>query len=231
MTTIKENLDAIHQRIEAACRKAGRRPEEVSLMAVTKTRTREEVEEAYAAGQRLFGENRVQEAVEKFTGFHDDAQLHLIGHLQSNKAKYVPGLFSCVQSVDKLKTAQELDKRCTGSGTSVDILLEYNTSGEDSKSGFRSEDELFRAVEGILALPGLQIRGLMTIGPLTVKESDIRKSFGFLRELYTRIAGRWTELTLDTLSMGMSGDYDYAVEEGSTLVRIGTAVFGPRPYV
>lgn len=231
MNTIKQNLDSIHEHIEAACHKVGRNPSEVRLMAVTKTRSREEVEAAYAAGHRLFGENRVQEAVEKYAGFHPDADLHLIGHLQSNKAKHVPGLFSCVQSIDKLKTAKELDKRCADAGISADILLEYNTSGEDAKSGFRSEDYFFAALEGILALQNLTIKGLMTIGPFTAEEKPIRESFAFLRDLYRRAAEAYPELKMDTLSMGMSGDFDYAIEEGATLVRIGTAVFGPRSYV
>jgi len=230
MKSIKENLETIHQHIEDSCSRVGRNPDEVRLMAVTKTRSIDEIEAAYQVGHRLFGENRVQEAVSKYEGFHRDAELHLIGHLQSNKAKQTCGLFSCVQSIDKLKTAVELDKRCGNAGVSMDILLEYNTSGENSKSGFRSEDELYRDLEGIMDLEHLRIRGLMTIGPFTAEEKPIRRSFSFLRDLYHRIQENYDELDMDTLSMGMSGDYDYAVEEGSNLVRIGTAIFGPRDY-
>ena len=230
MNSIKENLDKINEHIEKACLKAGRKPEEVRLMAISKTYPLEEIEEAYAAGQRLFGESRVQEAAGKFDGFHGDAELHLVGHLQSNKAKTAATLFSCVQSVDRIKTAAELDKRCAAAGRTMDILIEYNTSGEESKSGILSEDELYRTVDGISGLDCIRLKGLMTVGPFTVVEKDIRSSFRLLRELYGRIEQRYPELEMDTLSMGMSGDYHYAVEEGATLVRIGTAVFGPRSY-
>ncbi len=197
-------------------------------MAVTKNFPRETVEEACAAGLSLFGENRVQEAEAKFIDFSLPCELHLIGHLQRNKARTASGLFSCVQSIDKPETAEALDARCRERGTVMDVLLELNTSGEAAKSGFHSRDELLAGMDRILTLAALRVRGLMTVGPLGGNEGDIRRAFSLLRSLFDEIRSGRGPQGFDTLSMGMSGDFEIAIEEGSTLVRIGTALFGQR---
>jgi hypothetical protein len=155
-------------------------------------------------------------------------ELHLIGHLQRNKARKAVELFSAVHSIDNLDTAQALEQACTAVDRNMDVLLELNTSGEPTKFGFVSAEELREAVEPILAFPHLRLRGLMTVGPLSTDLERIRVAFRRLRELYLRLQGEHPELKLDTLSMGMSADFEAAVEEGSTLVRLGTVLFGPR---
>jgi PLP dependent protein len=198
-------------------------------MAVTKTFPAAAVEEAMGAGLRLFGENRVQEAERKFTGLAGDWELHLIGHLQRNKARAASALVHCVQSIDKLETAQALARCAAERGTVIDILLELNTSGEDTKSGYRDPEALLRDLEAVAALGGLRLRGLMTVGPFTPDTTVVRRAFAALRRLFETCAGRLCSPGFDTLSMGMSGDYEAAIEEGSTLVRLGTALFGSRP--
>jgi pyridoxal phosphate enzyme (YggS family) len=225
---LARRLAEVRARLDAAARRAGRDPVSVSLMAVTKGHPRETLEAAMTAGLSLFGENRVQEAEEKLVGLPAGAIVHLIGHLQRNKARTASGLFACVQSVDKLDTAAALDARCAERGRTMDILLEVNTSGEPAKSGFLTRDDLLRALEGIAALPTLRTRGLMTVGPLTADADRVRSSFALLKGLFDEIRGSGPRDGFDTLSMGMSGDFEIAVEEGSTLVRVGTALFGPR---
>jgi PLP dependent protein len=196
-------------------------------MAVTKGFPREVAEEASALGLTLFGENRVQEAEEKFLVPPGPLELHLIGHLQRNKARAASGLFACVQSIDKVETAVALDVRCEERGRTMEVLLELNTSGEESKSGFRSREELLAALEAISRLAHLHVRGLMTVGPMTENQGEVRSSFAALRTLFEELRARGMS-GFDTLSMGMSGDFEIAIEEGSTLVRIGTALFGKR---
>ncbi len=197
-------------------------------MAVTKGFPREVVEEAISAGITLFGENRVQEAEQKYSEISGVFELHLIGHLQRNKARTASGLFACVQSIDKEETAAALEARLADRGRSMDILLELNTSGEPSKSGFRSREGLLGFLDLLGRMPHLRLRGLMTVGPLGGDPAAIRRSFSALRELFTEIKARSSFSAFDTLSMGMSGDFETAIEEGATLVRIGTALFGPR---
>ncbi len=228
MNDLKERVEAVRGRIRQAAERAGRDPEEVRLMAVTKLKSSQLVAEAYEAGLRLFGENRVQEACEKYSEFHEDAELHIIGHLQTNKAKKAAEIASCVQSVDKLKTAKELEKRCAAIDKVMDIYLEFNTSGEDSKSGYRSREEMFADIEHISSMSHLRIKGLMTIGPLTGNEEAIRTAFRELRALFEEVRGRFPDLSLTELSMGMTSDFEIAIEEGSTMVRVGTALFGSR---
>ncbi len=228
MNSIKNNIDEIMEKIARAAEKAGRTPEDIRLMAVSKTKSVELVEQAYQAGMKLFGENRVQEAYDKFSGFHSDAELHIIGHLQSNKAAKAVEIASCVQSVDKFKTARELNKRCEAAGKVMDIYLEFNTSGEDSKSGYRSADAMYSDIDAMIGLSRLRIRGLMTIGPLTGDVEEIRGAFVLLRKLYGEVGERYPELPLSVLSMGMSSDYELAIEEGATMVRVGTSLFGSR---
>jgi len=198
----------------------------VRLMAVTKGFPRETVVEALEAGASLFGENRVQEAETKFTELAGRCETHLIGHLQTNKAKAAAALFDCVQSIDSLHTAQALDARCGELGRTMDVLLEMNTSGEASKSGFPGREELAAGLVEVEKLPRLRVRGLMTVGPLTDDAGAIRAAFTRLRSAFEELSvGRQG---FDTLSMGMSSDFEIAIEEGATLVRVGTALFGPR---
>ncbi len=224
------NLEPVMDRIRKAALRAGRKAEEIRVMGVTKLQPWETVLEAYQGGMRIFGENRVQEAKEKYKEILPGMELHLIGHLQSNKAKYVPHLFSWVDSIDRFSIAEELEKRLAKEpeNPSLQVLLELNTSGEGSKSGYPSYELLLRDMEKILSCPHLQVRGLMTVGPLTTDPKAIRRSFRALSQALEDLKRRYPEVNWDTLSMGMSGDFEIAIEEGSTLVRLGTIIFGER---
>jgi len=228
MNNIKENYNFILENVEKAKKRSGRINDKVNIMAVTKTKGLDIVEAAYSAGFRLFGENRIQEAEEKFTDFHKDANLHIIGHLQSNKVKKAVGISSCIQSVDRLKIAKMIDKFCLEFSKTIEVYLEYNTSGEESKSGFVNDEDFFQTLDEIIHMKNIKIRGLMTIGPLSNNESAIRKSFTYLRNLRDKANAKYPEVGITGLSMGMSGDYEIAVEEGATLIRVGTALFGSR---
>ncbi len=214
--------------MEKSARKAGRDPSEVRLMAVTKGFPKETAQAAIAAGITLLGENRVQEAELKYGDMPGAYELHLIGHLQRNKARTASALFSCVQSIDKPETADALEARLAERGKAIDVLLELNTSGEQSKSGFRSREELLSCLESAALLPHLRLRGLMTVGPLTEDADAVRRSFAKLRELFEEIRAGGSMRDFTILSMGMSGDFEAAIEEGATIVRIGTALFGRR---
>ena len=229
--SVEGNLKKIEEQIAAACCRAGRKREEISLMGVTKFHELEAVEAAHKAGLKLFGENRVQEAKEKFSRFweihsRDSAELHLIGALQRNKAKIAVSCFDCVQSVDRDSLIVELGTLTQGRESPLMILLEYHT-GEETKTGFPERDSLFRAAEKVLSFPGLRPAGLMTMAPFTNDAAAIRSSFrelaGARDELEKRFKGYWS-----CLSMGMTNDFEIAIEEGSTLLRIGTAIFGDR---
>lgn len=228
MAAVRDNIDALKERVRTAAERSGRTPDAVRVMAVTKTQPRELVEQAYEAGIRLFGENRIGEAQEKYAGFHDDAELHMIGHLQRNKVKQALGLVACVQSVDKVETAAALERRCAATSRELDILLEMNTSGEGSKEGFRSEEELYGALEEILPMGHLHLRGLMTVAAFTDEEALLRRSFRSLAELRESVQRRFSLASFSELSMGMSHDFEIAVEEGATLIRVGSLLFGAR---
>lgn len=232
MDVLKQRLLGIEERIQAAARRSGRDADQIEILAVTKTLPFRSAYEAYSLGLRLFGENRVQEAAEKYANMKDmpQAKLHLIGHLQRNKARDASLLFDCVESIDKAETAFVLDSFCEKAGKTMDILLEVNTSREATKSGFADEGSLFSAVDVIQTLSNLRIRGLMTVGPLTEDKNIIRASFASLRSLRDRLHVRYPDVDAPVLSMGMSHDFEIAIEEGSTRVRIGTALFGPREY-
>ncbi len=225
---IAARLAEVRSRIADAARRAGRDPGSVRVMAVTKTQPREVVEQAIAAGATLLGENRVREAAAKYAGLGGSFELHLIGHLQRNKAAEAARLFSCVQSIDRLETAEALDRRCAAAGRRMDVLVEYNTSGEESKSGARSRADLDACVEGIARLSSLRLRGLMTLGPLGGDEESTRAAFRLLARVFEEARTTAAGSACDVLSMGMSGDYEIAVEEGASLVRLGTILFGPR---
>ena len=227
---IQNNIDNLNRQIAEAASACGRSAGEIRLMAVSKTKPVEDIQAAYDAGQRLFGENRINEAAEKFALLPDDAEMHMIGHLQSNKAKIAAESASCVQSIDKLSTAEELNRRAAAAGRTVDILIEINTSGEDSKNGYTGYEPVMADLEQLLKLDNLKLRGLMTIAPFVADESDIRRSFAELRGCFEKLKIDAPACGIDTLSMGMSSDFRIAIEEGSTLVRVGTAIFGSRNY-
>jgi pyridoxal phosphate enzyme (YggS family) len=227
--SISARITAIEERIAQACLRSGRKREEITLMGVTKFVPAAAVVDAWKAGLRCFGESRVQEAVAKFgADIAELGELHLIGALQRNKVKLAVSLFDCIQSVDRESLAAELVKHTAGRSDPLPLLLEFRT-GEDSKSGFSDTDELFRTAELVLDCPSLQPRGLITIAPNTGDEQVLRSAFRRMvqvqQELKKRFPadGRW-----DCLSMGMSGDFETAIEEGSTLLRIGTSIFGER---
>ena len=227
-----KNLAAVHERIAAAARLAGRRPEEIALMAVSKTFPPEIIREAYNAGQRLFCENRVQEFADKAGALHDlaGADWHLIGHLQSNKAAKAADLFGAVDSVDSLRLAEKLNGAAQKANKLLPVLIEINVGGEAAKSGTAPESpELEQLLAGAPRLTALQFRGLMTIPPFTEDPQLARPYFRRLRELRDQIAARrLPAVNLDVLSMGMSHDFEVAIAEGSTCVRVGTAIFGER---
>ncbi|MBN1697414.1 MAG: YggS family pyridoxal phosphate-dependent enzyme [Spirochaetales bacterium] len=224
----KTNLERIEERIAAGCRRTGRNRDDIRLMAVTKSFPVSDVEIALSCGVKLFGENRVQEAAFKYRGLLQRCELHLVGHLQRNKAQKAAEFFSCIQSIDKHETAEVLNGHLKKLGTKIDILIEVNTSEEKTKFGVTKTDDYFRLVDRVLALEYLDLRGLMTVGPMTSEEKKIRTAFSSLKSLQEKTLGRYPDLDMRVLSMGMSSDYEIAVEEGATLLRIGTALFGER---
>jgi hypothetical protein len=230
---INENLDAVRARIAAAARRASRSADDIALMAVTKTFGPEAIRAAYDAGHRLFGENRVQEFATKHDALRDlaDADFHMIGHLQSNKAAKAIEIFSAIDSVDSLRLAEKLNGAAATARKRLPVLIELNLGGEESKSGLNPVSQGFGALlEAAGGLDHLEFHGLMTIPPFTEDPEGARSYFRRLREIRDNIARRnLSGVGLDTLSMGMSHDFEVAIEEGSTCVRLGTAIFGARP--
>ncbi len=226
---IADNLAVVRERIAQAARRGGRDADAVSLVAVSKTKPLAAVMEAYAAGQRLFGENRVQEALPKIEQAPSDTKWHMIGHLQTNKARQIPGAFTTVQSVDSEKLARALSKHVPD-GEVLDILLQLNWSQEASKAGITDEDGLRQVLPVVLGLPGLRLTGLMTIPDPDDSEAQTRRCFADIRELHARMQQEFgLGETFGELSMGMTQDFEWAIEEGATIVRVGTAIFGARP--
>jgi len=231
--SIAENLTRVRERIDAAARRAGRRSEDIALMAVSKTFPAERIREAYDAGLRLFGENRVQEFAGKIDSLRDlrDGEWHLIGHLQTNKAAKAVELFAAVDSVDSLRLAQKLDASAKQLAKKIEVLIEINVGGEAAKSGVAADSRELEAVLSAAAeLEHLEFRGLMTVPPFTEDPQHARPYFRKLREFREQIAARrLPAVDMTTLSMGMSHDFEVAIEEGSNCVRVGTAIFGVRP--
>jgi len=230
--TIAPQLASIRDRISAAARRAGRNPADIALMAVCKTFPAKAIIEAYAAGHRLFGENRVQEFTEKYPAVANlpDARFHMIGHLQSNKAAKAAEIFHAVDSVDSVKLAQRLNDAAQTLNHTLEVLIEVNVGGEEAKSGLSPESPDIAAIlTQASQWKHLNIRGLMTVPPFTEDPEGARPYFRKLRELRGRLAAQnYANVSLDILSMGMSHDFEIAIEEGSTCVRIGTGIFGVR---
>ena len=227
--TIAENVARVRARMEAAAKRAGRDPCKVRLVAVSKTVDLERIREAIEAGVDSLGENYVQEAHKKIEALEQKVSWHFIGHLQSNKAKVAARLFDWVHSVDSLKLAEELSRAGKLQNRVLPVLLQVNLGQEESKSGAQKE-EVFRLLERMASLPGISVKGLMTMPPFFENPEDSRPYFRALRILGEDVSkSRIPGVVMEELSMGMSIDFEVAVEEGATLVRVGTAVFGPRP--
>jgi PLP dependent protein len=230
--SIAENVGEVRQRIVAAARRAGRDPEKIALMAVSKTFPPEQIREAYAGGLRIFGENRVQEFTGKAAALRElhEAEWHMIGHLQSNKAAQAAEAFAAIDSLDSLKLAEKLNTSAGKLGKKLSVLIEINVGGESAKSGLSADsNELEDLLSAAPRLEQLEFRGLMTIPPFTEDGQHARPYFRKLRALRDQIAARHLPAVLmDVLSMGMSHDFEVAIEEGSTCVRVGTAIFGHR---
>jgi len=228
---IRENLEEVNKRILAACERAGRNPEEVTLIAVSKTKPADMVSEAYSAGVRDFGENKVQELCEKHLVLPEDIRWHMIGHLQRNKVKQVIDKTVLIHSVDSIRLAEQIEEEAARKNLIVDILLEVNVAEEESKYGFKLE-ETESAIRRIASLPHVKIKGLMTIAPFVEKSEENRPVFKKLRQFYVDMQSKNVDnVSMNMLSMGMTGDYEIAIEEGATLVRVGTGIFGTRYYM
>jgi pyridoxal phosphate enzyme (YggS family) len=227
---VAENIERIRERIERAALKAGRRSDEIKLVAVSKTIDAERVREAVEAGATAFGENYVQEAREKISLVGRQVAWHFIGHLQTNKAKHAVQLFDMVHSVDSVALAREMERHGEKRGRCVDVLVQVNIRGEETKFG-ANEEGLMELIAQVSGLEHLRLRGLMTMPPYFGDPEEARPYFTALRELRDKIRReRKDESFLAELSMGMTGDFEVAIEEGATMVRIGTAIFGERRY-
>ncbi|MBQ9421112.1 MAG: YggS family pyridoxal phosphate-dependent enzyme [Lachnospiraceae bacterium] len=230
MSTIGDNLKHVEENIRKACERSGRNREDVTLIAVSKTKPIPDLEEALRCGTDVFGENKVQEIRDKSPVLPESVHWHMIGHLQANKVKYLIGVVDLIHSVDNDKLAEEIEKQAAKHNTVMDVLCEVNMAGEETKFGLTPE-ETPEFVRRISAHPHIRIRGLMTIAPYTDDPESNRVYFRGLRELKDKInAEHIPGVEMDMLSMGMTGDYEVAVEEGATFVRVGTGIFGERNY-
>lgn len=227
---LKENYDKVAGNIEAACRNSGRDVKDVTLIAVSKTKPVSMLQEIYDHGCRNFGENKVQELAEKYEIMPKDIQWHMIGHLQRNKVKYIVDKVCLIHSVDSLRLAEEISKEALKKNVEVDILIEVNVAMEESKYGVTPSEAPSLAAR-IAALPGIHVKGLMTIAPYVENPEENRQYFAQLKQLSVDISAKNIDnVTMDILSMGMTGDYETAVSEGASLVRVGTGIFGERHY-
>lgn len=227
---IKENLAEVEQKICAACKRAGRDRSEVTLITVSKTNPVSSLKEAMDCGIRIFGENKVQEMLEKQEELPDDLEWHMIGHLQRNKVKYLMGRVALIHSVDSFRLAQEISKEAVKQNITQDILVEINVAEEESKFGITT-NEAIDLVSEIANLPNIHIKGLMTIAPFVADPEENREVFRALKKLSVDIRRKNIDnVTMNVLSMGMTNDYEVAIEEGATMVRVGTGIFGKRSY-
>jgi len=228
---IQKNIQIVQENIQKACKRAGRKPSEVTLIAVSKTKPLSMIEEAYAAGMCEFGENKPQEMRDKAKVLDVPVHWHMIGTLQSNKIKYVVGTACMIHSVDSLALAMAIEKEAEKKNLVMDILLEVNMAMEESKHGFTVE-EIYSVVSEIAKMPHLSLRGLMTVAPYTENAEENRIYFRKMKELLVDINSKNIDnISMDCLSMGMSSDYEVAIEEGATMVRVGTGIFGERNYL
>ncbi len=227
---LRENYDDVEKEIAEACSRVGRAKEDVRLIAVSKTKPMSMIEELYEHGCRDFGENKVQELVEKYEALPKDIRWHMIGHLQRNKVKYIVDKVYLIHSVDSLRLAEEISREAVKKQVTVQILIEVNVAQEESKFGLKTE-ETEELVEAVSKLPGIRVKGLMTIAPYVENAEENRQYFQKLKQLSVDIMRKNIDnVAMDFLSMGMSGDYCVAVEEGATYVRVGTYIFGERDY-
>ncbi len=227
---VVSNYQEVRQNIDACCRQAGREQEEVTLIAVSKTKPLKDIEALICAGVTEFGENKAQEIVSKWEQVSRPVHWHMIGHLQTNKVKSIIDKVSMIHSVDSVKLASVISREAVRHDLTMPILLEVNVAGEASKFGF-SVDELFSGIKEIAAMPGIRIDGLMTIAPFVDDPEDNRIHFRKLKEIFVDINDKNIDnVAMHVLSMGMTGDYLVAVQEGATMVRVGTAIFGERAY-
>ena len=227
---IRENIERVKENIRTACEKSGRKAEDVTLIAVSKTKPISMLQEAYECGCRDFGENKVQELVEKWEQMPKDIRWHMIGHLQRNKVKYIVDKVYMIHSVDSLRLAEEISKEAGKKGVTVSILIEINVAEEETKFGTTCE-EACRLVEEIAKLPHLVIKGLMTIAPYVENPEENKQYFEKLRQIYVDINRKNIDnVYMTELSMGMTGDYETAIAEGATYIRVGTGIFGERFY-
>lgn len=227
---IKENLSEIEEKIQESCAKVGRNRKDVTLINVSKTKPVELLLEAYACGTRDFGENKVQEILDKYDKLPGDVRWHMIGHLQRNKVKYIVDKVYMIHSVDSLRLAEEISKEAVKKQVDVKILIEVNVAEEDTKFGIAT-DETIQLVRDVAKLPNISVEGLMTIAPFVENPEENRHYFAKLRELSVDITKKNIDnVSISVLSMGMTGDYQVAIEEGATMVRVGTGIFGERNY-
>lgn len=227
---LSEQIKEVQAKMSSACLRAGRAPKDVTLIAVSKTKPAEMLEAVYEAGIRDFGENYVQELVDKMDVLPQDIRWHMIGHLQRNKVKYIVGRVAMIHSVDSLRLAQEIHKESLKKGITTDILIEVNAAGEENKFGCAIQDTESLILQ-VADLSGIRVRGLMTSAPNVENAEKNRKYFRQLKQLCVDInAKNIDNVHMDVLSMGMTNDYVVAVEEGATMVRVGTAIFGARNY-
>lgn len=227
---LKENLQSVEENIKKACEKAGRKREDVTLIAVSKTKPVEMLQEIYDQNIRNFGENKVQEMCDKMEVLPRDIKWHMIGHLQTNKIKYIIGKTELIHSVDSLHLAQEISKQAVKHDVQTDILIEINIANEQTKFGIDADDTI-HLVREIAVLPNIHIKGLMTIAPFVENPEDNRLYFRRIHQLSVDITKENIDnVSMDILSMGMTGDYMVAIEEGATMVRVGTGIFGERNY-
>lgn len=227
---IKEQLAEVEQNIQSACIRSGRKREDVTLIAVSKTKPVEMLQEAYDAGVRIFGENKVQELVDKYEMLPKDIHWHMIGHLQTNKVKYIVDKVECIHSVDSLKLAEVIEKEAAKKNCRVNILIEVNVAQEESKFGI-SINEVFPFIEKVAAFPHICVQGLMTIAPFVENAEENRTIFERLHNLSVDIMSKNIDnVNVSVLSMGMTNDYEVAIEEGATMIRVGTGIFGKRDY-
>ena len=227
---LADNYNTVLKRVQDACARAGRNPREVTLISVSKTKPVNDLREVYEAGSRDFGENKVQEIMDKVPQLPDDINWHMIGHLQRNKVKYIVDQVTLIHSVDSVRLAEEIEKQAEKKQTEVNILIEVNMAQEKSKFGLY-KDEVISIVKEIAAFEHIHIKGLMTIAPYVDDPEDNRKYFKALKDLSVDIKRENIDnVCMDELSMGMTGDFEVAIEEGATFVRVGTGIFGERNY-